>query len=171
MSTLRAQSLQPFVPSGKDYDASRRFFADLGFEEVWENDGYAGFRNGDAQFILQKFDDATFAGNFMVRLNVKDLDAWWRAVSLKQLDQTYPAFRIKPPGDFPWGREANFIDLAGVCWHVGQAGARGRAVAGAPPCPTVSRRSMVRACRSRPRASAPAHRHLPAEGDHHGTNR
>ena len=29
--------------------------ADPGFEELWENSGYAGFRNGDAQFILQKY--------------------------------------------------------------------------------------------------------------------
>jgi hypothetical protein len=35
----------PFVPSGADYDGSRRFFADLGFDEIWEHDGYAGFRN------------------------------------------------------------------------------------------------------------------------------
>ena len=56
MSDLRAVSLLPFVPSGSDYDASRRLFADLGFQELWENSGYAGFRNGDAQFILQKYD-------------------------------------------------------------------------------------------------------------------
>ena len=74
MDALRAHSLLPFVPSGADYDASRRLFRDLGFEEVWEHDGYAGFRNGDAQFILQRFDDRPFAENFMVRLNVKDLD-------------------------------------------------------------------------------------------------
>lgn len=119
MTDLHALSLLPFVPSGKDYDASRRLFAELGFEETWENDGCAGYRNGAAQFILQRYDDATFAGNFMVRLDVPDLDAWWRAVSRKQLDRTYPGFRINPPADFPWGREVNFIDLAGVCWHVG----------------------------------------------------
>ncbi|RPI52294.1 MAG: hypothetical protein EHM55_16860 [Acidobacteria bacterium] len=119
MTGLRAVSLLPFVPSGSDYEGSRRLFADLGFEELWENGGYAGFRNGDAQFILQKYDVKSFAENFMVRLNVKDLDAWWQAVSQLQLETKYPAFRIKPPADFPWGREVNFIDLAGVCWHVG----------------------------------------------------
>ncbi len=79
MSELRALSLLPFVPSGADYDGSRRLFADLGFDEIWEHNGYAGFRNGPAQFILQRFDNPTFAGNFMIRLNVPDLDAWWRA--------------------------------------------------------------------------------------------
>jgi hypothetical protein len=122
LSALQALSLLPFVPSGKNYDASRRLFADLGFEETWEGGGYAGFRNGDAQFILQKYDDETFAANFMVRLNVRDLDSWWQAVSQKQLEKTYPGFRIKPPTDFPWGSEVHLIDPAGVCWHVGQSG-------------------------------------------------
>jgi hypothetical protein len=119
MSELGASSLLPFVPSGSDYEASRRLFADLGFEELWEHGGVAGFCNGGAQFILQKYDVKAFAENFMVRLNVKDLDAWWQAISKKQLTAAYPKFRINPPAEFPWGREVNFIDLAGVCWHVG----------------------------------------------------
>ena len=119
MTALRAQSLLPFVPSGSDYETSRRLFADSGFDELWENGGYAGFRNGDAQFILQRYDVKEFAENLMMRLNVADLDAWWQAVSQKSLDEAYPGFRISPPRDFPWGREVNFIDLAGVCWHVG----------------------------------------------------
>jgi len=120
VDSLRAQSLLPFVQSGKEYDASRELFKALGFQEVWEAGGYAGFRNGAAQFILQKFENQAFAENFMVRLNVADLDEWWQVVSKKQLEKTYPQFRMKPPKDFPWGREVNFIDLAGVCWHVGQ---------------------------------------------------
>src|SRR6266581_7061652 len=120
MKDLLANSLLPFVPSGQDYDASRRLFADLGFEERWESDGYAGFRNGGAEFILQRFDDEHFAQNFMVRLNVDDLDRWWEIVSQKGLDRTYPGVRFSGPTDQPWGREINFIDLAGVCWHIGQ---------------------------------------------------
>jgi hypothetical protein len=108
------------VPSGAQYEAGRRLFADLGFEELWEHDGYAGFANGHAEFILQKLDDERFAASFMIRIDVDDLDAWWEAVSQKQLEQKYPGFRIRPPDDYPWGREVNFIDLAGVCWHVGR---------------------------------------------------
>jgi len=119
IDALRAKSLLPFVPSGKEYDLSRLLFKDLGFREVWENDGYAGFRCGDAQFILQRIDNPDLAQNFMLRLNVSNLDAWWQVIADKRLDETYPTFRIKPPEDFPWGREVHFIDLAGVCWHVG----------------------------------------------------
>jgi hypothetical protein len=121
MNELRAVSLSPFVPSGKDYESSRRLFAQLGFTEAWEISGYAGFQNGDAKFILQNFDNDAFASNFMVRIDVPDLDAWWKAVAEMNLPQSYPGFRINSPQDFPWGREVNFIDLAGVCWHVGQA--------------------------------------------------
>jgi hypothetical protein len=51
---------------------------------------------------------------------VANLDAWWEAVSKKELDKKYSGFRINAPADFPWGREVNFIDLAGVCWHIGE---------------------------------------------------
>jgi len=119
MSELQVLSLAPFVPSGNDYEASRRLFRELGFEETWENEGYAGFRNGDAKFILQNFHNDAFAQNLMIRLDVPNLDVWWEAVSKKTLEKTYPGFKINPPKDFPWGREVNFIDLARVCWHVG----------------------------------------------------
>lgn len=88
--------------------------------EEWESDGYAGFRNGNARFILQKFDDVAFASNLMIRVDVDDLDAWFRSVSERELEKRYPGFRIAPPKDFPWGREVHFIDPAGVCWHVGR---------------------------------------------------
>jgi hypothetical protein len=121
MTALHALSLLPFVPSGADYAGARRLFAELGFEEIWEDSGCAGFRNGDAQFILQSYDVKAFAENFMVRLEVPDLDAWYAAASALGLEKKHPGFRMNPPEVFPWGREVNFIDPAGVCWHVGQA--------------------------------------------------
>ncbi len=54
----------------------------------------------------------------MILIRVSDLDRWWEAVSRKRLEEIYPGFRMKPPTDFPWGREVHFIDPAGVCWHV-----------------------------------------------------
>lgn len=113
-------ALLPFIPSGPDYPLARRFFAELGFVEDWENDGYAGLRCGAVRFILQKFDDAHFAGNLMLRLEVPDLEAWWAEVAAKDLPARFAGVKWKPPTDFPWGREAHLIDPAGVCWHIGQ---------------------------------------------------
>src|SRR2546423_1911414 len=59
---------------------------------------------------------------FMVRLNVDDLDQWWSTVSQKALDRSFPGVRFSGPTNHPWGREVNMIDLAGVCWHIGQRG-------------------------------------------------
>jgi len=115
-----ALGLVPFVPSGRDFEASRALFRALGFEELWAADDYVGFRSGGAKFILQKFDNKEFASNLMIRVDVPDLDAWWAETEAKQLESRFPGLRIKPPTQFPWGRESHFIDLAGVCWHVGQ---------------------------------------------------
>ena len=118
MNGLRASALLPFVPSGGDFDTTRRLFADLGFEELWRQGELAGFRNGEAQCILQKYDVRSFAENVMITLRVPDLAVGWQEVSRLRLDERYPGFRINPPANRPWGREVAFIDLAGVCWHV-----------------------------------------------------
>ena len=121
MSALAARALMPFIPGGKDFAASRSLFAELGFIEQWENGGYVGLRCGEAQFILQDFENESFAQNLMVKLVVPDLDGWWDAVSRRNLEAAFPGVRLKPPTLFPWGREVNLIDLAGVCWHIGEA--------------------------------------------------
>ena len=111
--------LLPFVPSGKDFEKSRALFKALGFRELWSAEGYSGFHQGAARFILHAFDDEAFAANLMVKVEVADLDAWWEAAVAKDLPGRFPGVRMKAPTDFPWGREAHLIDLAGVCWHFG----------------------------------------------------
>jgi hypothetical protein len=115
----RVTGLVPFVPGGADFRRSRDLFQELGFEELWANGGYVGLRRGDARFILQDLDAPAFASQFMIRIEVSDLDAWWAEVQPLKLAERFTGFRIKPPTDYPWGREVHFIDLAGVCWHVG----------------------------------------------------
>src|SRR5262249_10167074 len=117
---IDARGIGPFVPSGGDFHRSRDLFRALGFEETWSADEYVGFRSGAAKFILQKFDNAEFASNLMIRIDVRDLDAWWAEISTRQLETHFPGFRIKAPTAFPWARESHVIGLAGVCWHVGQ---------------------------------------------------
>lgn len=122
MSDITPSAIAPFVPAGKDFARSRALFRALGFEERWENGGYAGFSSGGAQFILQDYDHPAFAENMMIRIDVPNLDAWWVDTEAKGLPEAFPGFRLRPPTEFPWGREVHFIDLAGVCWHVGEGG-------------------------------------------------
>jgi hypothetical protein len=113
-------ALLPFVPGGADFARSRELMHELGFRELWAADDYVGFAAGGAKFILQNFNEFAFASNFMLRLEVPDLDAWWAEIAAKDLPGRFPGVRINPPQVFPWGREVNLIDLAGVCWHIGQ---------------------------------------------------
>jgi len=76
--------------------------------------------------MLQDIDVPEWQKNQMLTLEVDDLDAYWRDIASKQLDKRCAGVRLKEPTDFPWGREVNIIDPAGVCWHVRQRGPTSR---------------------------------------------
>lgn len=56
-------SLQPFVPSGKDFQGSKELFKELGFHLDWDADDMAGFEKDGCRFILQQYDNEEFARN------------------------------------------------------------------------------------------------------------
>ena len=109
-------SLQPFVPSGSDFENSKKFFQELGFNINWDAGDYIGFENNGCKFILQKFNNKDFAENFMITVAVTNVDEFRKEVIEKQLPQKF-GIRIGEVSDMPYGREVNIIDIAGVCWH------------------------------------------------------
>jgi predicted enzyme related to lactoylglutathione lyase len=115
-----ATSLYPFVPSGPDFERSLAFFAALGFETQWRQDGLAGLRFGGAFFLLQQIDVPEWQKNQMIVFEVADLDGYWSELASKNLESSFAGVKLKPPTDFPWGREIHIIDPGGVCWHVRQ---------------------------------------------------
>lgn len=117
----QATTLYPFVPSGPDFEVAIAFFAELGFTRQWQHEGYAGLRFGGAYFMLQKIDVPEWQKNQMIAYEVDDLEAYWSQIDAKKLDARFPGVRMRPPTDFPWGREIHIVDPAGVCWHVRQA--------------------------------------------------
>ena len=114
---VQFNSLSAFIPSGKEFNKSKELFLEIGFSIVWEADDYVSFRKDNCGFILQRYDDKHFAENLMMNLTVNDLDAFWEELKQKELDKKFPIKLIKPT-EFPWGREINLIDIAGVCWHI-----------------------------------------------------
>ena len=109
-------SLEPFVPSGADFEGSKKLFQELGFNIKWDAGDYVGFERESCKFILQKFDNKEFAANFMISVTVSNADEFWKEVNDKQLVQKY-GIRLGGPDNQPYGREVNIIDIAGVCWH------------------------------------------------------
>jgi len=113
---MKFLSLQPFVPSGKDFEGSKEFFQQLGFTINWDAGDYVGFDKDGCKFILQKFDNKDFAENFMITVGVTNVDEFRKGVIEKELPKKF-GIRIGESSDQPFGREVNIIDIAGVCWH------------------------------------------------------
>ena len=109
-------SLQPFVPSGEDFEGSKQLFQELGFTINWDAGDYIGLQRDDCKFILQKFNNKEFAENFMISVGVSNVDEFWKEVNEKQLAKKF-GIRLGNPTEQPYGREVNIIDIAGVCWH------------------------------------------------------
>lgn len=110
-------SIEPFIPSGRDFDKSKQLFQELGFEITWDGGDLVGFRSGNCKFILQQYDNKAFAENLMLSVKVDDINEFWKAVSQKNLSEKFGIPAVRQPVEQPYGKEVNIIDIAGVCWH------------------------------------------------------
>ena len=118
MANLTTVEAKAFVPS-KDFDLSKRFYNDLGFELAWSDNDLAYFRHGHSSFLLQNFYNAEHADNFMMHLLVEDADAWWSHVVAQGISAKYDV-KAEPPENRPWGlRDFVLVDPTGVLWRVG----------------------------------------------------
>ena len=113
--------VKAFVPA-KDLNVSKAFYTDLGFTIQWGNDDIAELQIGSFRFLLQKFYVAQHAGNFMMSLNVENVDAWWGYLQQRELTKKYPGIMCKPPEMQPWGIRVLYLsDPTGVLWHIAEA--------------------------------------------------
>ena len=117
---MKFLSLQPFVPSGSDFEGAKQFFIELGFKISWDAGDYVGFENNGCSFILQKFNNKEFAENFMLTVSIENADDFRKEVIDKKLPERF-GIRIGEASDMSYGREVNIIDKAGVCWHFVQS--------------------------------------------------
>jgi predicted lactoylglutathione lyase len=113
---MKLLSLEPFVPSGSNFEGSKQFFQELGFNINWDAGDYIGFEKDGCKFILQKYNNKEFAENFMVSVKINNAEEFWKEVNEKKLPEKF-GIKIGKPAQMPYGKEVNIIDLAGVCWH------------------------------------------------------
>jgi len=113
---MKFLSLEPFVPSGSNFEGSKQLFQELGFTINWDAGDYVGFQRDDCRFILQKFNNKEFAENFMISVKVSSIDELMKEVKNKKLIERFD-IRLGIPTQQPYGLEVNLIDKAGVCWH------------------------------------------------------
>jgi catechol 2,3-dioxygenase-like lactoylglutathione lyase family enzyme len=119
MSELTTVEIKAFVPA-RDFDLSRQFYQDLGFEVVWSSEDLPYVSNGNSSFLLQRFYQKDHADNFMMHLLVENVDAWWHHVQAQRLPERY-GVKVDGPADRPWGiRNFVIVDPTGVLWRIGQ---------------------------------------------------
>ena len=113
----RIIALRPFVP-GKDFEVSKRFYGDLGFQVVPLGDNIADVSIGAFAFLLQDYFVQVWADNFVMHMLVHDLDRWWANIAALDLPARYGVRAPVPPRLEPWGlRVAYVFDPSGVLWH------------------------------------------------------
>ncbi len=116
---LESIEIKAFVPA-KDFELSKRFYADLGFMIPWSSEDMAYLHVGKCSFLLQRFHVQEHTDNFMMHMLVPDVDAWWRHVVDQGLAERY-GVRALPPEDRSWGiRDFVLNDPSGVLWRIGQ---------------------------------------------------
>ena len=113
---MKFLSLEPFIPSGVNFEGSKQFFQELGFIINWDAGDYIGFSRDGCKFILQKYDNEEFAQNLMISVKVDDLATFRNGLIEKKIPEKF-GIRVSQVLNQPYGKEVNVIDLAGVCWH------------------------------------------------------
>ncbi len=114
-----AISIRPFI-GAKDYELSRSFYRDLGFEEVVLFPDMSLFKTDRIGFYLQNADVKDWIDNTMVFIEVADVDGYWEKLQALNLAAKYPGVRLVPIRQQTWGKECFLYDPSGILWHFGQ---------------------------------------------------
>ena len=118
-SAPKAKEILTFIPSVIDFQTAKNFYVEIGFDVNYEDDSLAILHKDGCRFFLQNNSNNWIEGNFMMVLNVEDLDAWWKHLSRLDLPSRYKGVKLRAPEVYPWGnREIHLIDPCGVLWHI-----------------------------------------------------
>ena len=118
-SNLKAREIMTFIPSVIDYETAIRFYLEIGFAVDFRSDSIAVLNIDGCRFFLQNNSNNWIENNFMMLLEVEDLDDWWTRLDGLNLTERYKGVSLRPPEVYPWGnREIHLIDPCGVLWHI-----------------------------------------------------
>lgn len=115
----KAISIRPFI-GAEDFDLSRSFYRDLGFEEVVISRDMSLFTTGAVGFYLQDAYVKDWVDNTMIFLEVENVDRFWDELQVLDLPSRYKGARYTPVRTYDWGKECFVHDPSGILWHFGQ---------------------------------------------------
>jgi len=114
----KAVSIRPFI-GAKDFELSRSFYRDLGFEEGVLSPDMSVFETGELAFYLQRAYVQDWIDNSMIFLEVEDVERFWSEVQTLNLPDKYPGVKLTPIRTYDWGKECFIHDPSGILWHIG----------------------------------------------------
>lgn len=115
----KASSIRPFIGS-KDFEVSRNFYKDLGFQESVLMPNMSYFNTQGLGFYLQDANVSDWIDNTMVFMEVEDVDQYWNELVALNLPAKYKNVRLVPVRNYDWGKECFLHDPSGILWHFGQ---------------------------------------------------
>jgi len=114
-----AISIRPFI-GAKDFELSRNFYRDLGFEERILFPDMSLFKTDQTGFYLQNTYVKDWIDNSMIFLEVDDVDRYWKELLTLDLTTKYQGVKLTPVQKYDWGKECFMHDPSGILWHFGQ---------------------------------------------------
>ena len=115
----KALSIRPFI-GAKDFELSRNFYKDLGFEEVVLDPYMSVFTTQNLAFYLQNAYVQDWIDNTMIFVEVEDVDQYWKELSALDLTSKYETSKLTPIRYYDWGKECFLHDPSGILWHFGE---------------------------------------------------
>ena len=112
---MQVEDIRVFIPS-KNYEESKEFYQELGFEMIFESEEISEFENGECSFLLQNFYNKELANNLMVQLAVNSIESVHE--KLKSLSEF--GVRFNDPEDVAWGKVLYLWGPSGELWHITQ---------------------------------------------------
>tara|TARA_R110002124_G_scaffold173057_1_gene340598 strand:- start:244 stop:684 length:441 start_codon:yes stop_codon:yes gene_type:complete len=116
--SIKGKSIRPFLGS-KDYQISRNFYRELGFEEFTISKSMSYFHIGDFGFYLQDAYIKDWIDNSMVFYEVEDLEKVLENIRALHLSQKFENVRLSEIVYKDWGKEFFLHDPSGILWHFG----------------------------------------------------
>ncbi|MDH4091533.1 MAG: glyoxalase [Cyclobacteriaceae bacterium] len=115
-----AKSIRTFI-GAVNFEESRLFYKELGFEESVISKGLSYFKVTDKLgFYLQNAYVKDWVNNSMIFLEVDDVDRYWSELQNLGLHDKYENVRLTSIREEVWGKECFMHDPSGILWHFGE---------------------------------------------------
>ena len=114
-----AKSIRPFL-GAKDFELSRRFYRDWGFQEMVLSPDLSLFRLDQLAFYLQRAYVKGWIDNTMIFLEVENVERYYQELSAIKLTSKYDGVRLSQVRIEDWGKECYLHDPSGILWHIGE---------------------------------------------------